>query len=582
MKTPALRSTVLAAAAFLSMQAIGALAQTEDVPVVKKRVLINCNTMGYKFHPSGLTGEWDRDSLPTSGDSSTASADTGRGADNTAGDIYISTQSAGNTTITYTLKDGRGNRLTVKVEVEVACPDPDHPNTIIREPHGGGGGGTGQSLNPELPTMNLPRAPRGSLTHRLTGCPACKGLETELNAAIDQIAAIRPKLIEDEIKLIEVLHSYPEKIADKDELAAAIKAVNAQQAVVDADQAKIEQLQAGVRDLAGKLNECEKSCNPPAALTPPAPPNETPSAGTPPDKPGDSKTPSLKDQSELRSIEPEPGSAPGKGEGVFAPPIAGPGSTIVATVVDPDESGPHAMIVGTVDGNGKHQYLKTITDIAGKVALTVPPGVVALDLFEHFDPQGKPSTPAHTVVGTTSHMAGSTPLPPSTIPSTGPAILEGSPAIEPGKAVVLHTSGTNPMTAKVLVDGKTLDTSAASDSSIVARLPGDLTLGAHKIQVSSGGTTSNTLHAAAVTMKAEPVPLLRVGQVKTLRVHVEGVPPGQTASMHFKVGGAATLRGGAPSTDVPVKNGIAEVAVQAVRSGQLEAEYNLQLTLPDE
>jgi hypothetical protein len=267
---------------------------------------------------------------------------------------------------------------------------------------------------------------------------------------------------------------------------------------------------------------------------------------------------------------------------VFAPPITGPGGMIVATVVDPNESGPHSVIVATVDDNGGHHYLKTVTDDAGRVAFAVPAGVAAFDLFEHFDPQGQPSVPVHTVVGATTHMTGSVPLPSSSIPSGGPAILEGSPAIQPGEAVALHTRGTDPLTAKMTVDGEDLDTLAESDRSVVARLPDKLPLGMHKIQVTSDGKTSNTLHAVAVTVQADPVPLLHVGQVKTLQVHVAGLPAGQKATMHFTVGGAATVRGGGTTTDVPVKNGTAKVEVQATRSGQLEVGYDLDVPMPED
>ena len=330
-------------------------------------------------------------------------------------------------------------------------------------------------------------------------------------------------------------------------------------------------------------------CKTPAALLPPTPQppsdgsgsmGKSPSAPLPP-----AKSPSkLGEGTEFKSIQPAPGDGTGKEEGAYLPPIAGPGSTIFATVVDPNEEGPHDFVVGTVDDTGKHNYFKGVTDVAGHLAFVVPAGVTAVELFRHFDKNGNPDPGAQTNVGPVPHVTDTTPLPPEKIPSGGPAIVEGNPVIQRGGPAngtfALHTRGTDPSTTKVLIDDKPVTTYAASDLSVVARVSDNLTLGTHQLSVASGGIKSNAFPADVVAVRSEPLPPIHVGAVTTLHIHVEGIPSAHIAMMHFDVSGAAQVRGGGGSADVPVKNGMASLQIQGVHAGQLVARYRLRVAIP--
>ena len=49
--------------------------------------------------------------------------------------------------------------------------------------------------------------------------------------------------------------------------------------------------------------------------------------------------------------------------------------------------------------------------------------------------------------------------------------------------------------------------------------------------------------------------------------------------VHFTVSGAAKLAGGAPSADVPVKDGIATVRIQGVHPGQVAVSYQVSTSV---
>src|SRR5215472_9179007 len=53
-------------------------------------------------------------------------------------------------------------------------------------------------------------------------------------------------------------------------------------------------------------------------------------------------------------VAPSGGDGTGTDAGVFLPPLAGPNATVIGTVEDPNEAGPKAFYVATVDGRG-HQ-----------------------------------------------------------------------------------------------------------------------------------------------------------------------------------------------------------------------------------
>jgi hypothetical protein len=518
-----------------------ASAQPGSIPEIDRTLVLHCGETDARFDP-GLP-DFDVVSIERPGNPGVATGSRFRIGSGTAGQIQVdAAKASGETHITYLVRPRGGNTvITVRVTVEVFCP--------------------------VYPT------PPPTPTHTVARCPACAKEEKDLNDAADDLSAAVAKLRADEKALRDAYDAFSQHTPSYN--PGILTDVQSRQDTVNADDADIKRLQASIAALVIALDNCEKKNCTPANPAPNAAPN-----------PGPNNKSQLKNVRDLPSIAPQPGTGAGHGESVFAPPVAGPGSTIVATVIDQDEPGPQEVMVGTVEDNGQHRYFKTVTDTAGRIAMLVPAGVVALELFQHFDPQGNPSAPVRTDVGQPSHLTGTTPLAAPTIPKDGPAILEGNPAIEQGGSgagtLTLHTRGTDPLTAKVLIDGRAVETYGASDSSIVARVPPDLPLGAHDIAVSSGGAVSNRLHAAVVALQPEPVPLMHVGQLKTLRVRVAGIPAGRQAAMRFEVGGAAKLAAGGTSADVPVVNGIATVKVQAVRAGQLVAHCQLHFTMPEE
>jgi uncharacterized protein (TIGR03437 family) len=296
------------------------------------------------------------------------------------------------------------------------------------------------------------------------------------------------------------------------------------------------------------------------------------------------KSSKLGEGTEFKSIQPTPGDGTAKDEGAYLPPIAGPGSTIVSSVVDPNEVSGQGVIVGTVDETGKRKFYQATTDAVGHLPVfIVPAGVTAIELFRQFDKNGNPSGAAHCDVGQVSHVTTTEPLPPGQIPAHGPAITEANSAIDRGGpnhgTITLHTRATDPSTTRVLIDGKPVETFAASDSSVLARVPSEVPLGAHQIAVSSGGVKSNTFQADVISTQADALVPMRTGTTQTVRVHVSGVPPEHKAVMHFEVTGGARLRGGAPSAEVSVKNGMATVEIQGVHAGQLVVKYQLRVAI---
>jgi len=120
----------------------------------------------------------------------------------------------------------------------------------------------------------------------------------------------------------------------------------------------------------------------------------------------------------------------------------------------------------------------------------------------------------------------------------------------------------------------------ASDQSLSARCDDNIALGRHTMSIESGGQQSNKFQADIVTVQADPIPPTAPGALNTVRVHVRGLPPGERATMFFQVGGAATLANGGATTSVPVNNGLAEVQIRGVHTGEVSVRFELQVALP--
>lgn len=95
-----------------------------------------------------------------------------------------------------------------------------------------------------------------------------------------------------------------------------------------------------------------------------------------------------KELSSLIPTVPQAGNGAGT-EQVFAPGISGPGSQIVATVVDPtqsaDQNGPSDQVVVQFDDKkGGHHFFRSFTDPDGHLNFRLPAYAAAFELFKHF------------------------------------------------------------------------------------------------------------------------------------------------------------------------------------------------------
>jgi hypothetical protein len=261
-----------------------------------------------------------------------------------------------------------------------------------------------------------------------------------------------------------------------------------------------------------------------------------------------------------------------RGESSSMPPNADDGSVIFGTV-----TGTPVVNIASVDQTGKRSTAQVATDAAGHFACAVSAGTSVVEAFTGLDPSGAPRHLARTVIGKSSHLPGTEPLPTSQIPSRGPTILEGHTAMERGGTTTLHTGGIlDPRTTRVLMDQKPLETLAASDSSVVARVPSDTALGMHTVGLSSDGAESNQFSTAVVTVVPEPIKPMHTGSGQKVTWHIQGLealPQGASAFLHVEVSGSARLRSGAPSTDARVKGGVATADIQATHAGGLVVTY---------
>jgi hypothetical protein len=257
----------------------------------------------------------------------------------------------------------------------------------------------------------------------------------------------------------------------------------------------------------------------------------------------------------------------------YLPDVAGPGSTIVATFNDPDATGPSGTAtIAFEDASGHRSYVHAATNALHKVVFKVAPGAVAVWLAS-----------AKTIISRDATVNGTDLV--ANIPQHGPAIERAATAYERGGASQgifnLQTRAIDPLHAEVLVDGRSTgtDTLAASDRSIKARFASDEPLGRHVISVRSGHQRTNGVKADLVTLRADPVPPGGTGSVRTLRVHVDGLPRGDRAIMSFHIAGSARLENGEENATVPVQDGIAEVRIRGEHAGEAIVQFGLHAAL---
>jgi hypothetical protein len=274
---------------------------------------------------------------------------------------------------------------------------------------------------------------------------------------------------------------------------------------------------------------------------------------------------------------------PGAGthdETAYLPDVAGASSEIVATFDDPDRSGPSGQVlVGFEDRSGRRSFFKTVADAQHHVAFKVLEGAVAVWLFKSFKSDGNPDDGAVKCA-----IGGNVPETQAVahVPANGPAITRASSAYERGGTgngmISVQTRGSDPARARLLMDGSSahIQTLAASNTSVKARIDDDAALGRHQFSLESGGKTGNWFPADVVTLRADPVAGGEPGTVSTLTVHCDGLPPGDSGTMYFLISGAAQLENGSETTSVPVKDGIAQVRIRGVRAGAALVKFKLQ------
>ena len=285
-------------------------------------------------------------------------------------------------------------------------------------------------------------------------------------------------------------------------------------------------------------------------------------------------------------VSPSPGIGTGVDGGVYLAPAAGPQSVMLGTVEDQNTgaAGPTDYIVGVVQPNGKKTFWHGVTDANGHFNFRLPAiAISAVTLFRFFDKAGVPDKGAECTVGTS-------PVPdvdqiPGVPTGQTPAVLGGSSSFQRGGAerglFNLETRGNDPLNTSVVIDGRATgaDVVGASNRSISARLEDDLALGRHTFAIQSDGKRSNAFEADVLEITPDPLPPQHVGSVNTVRVHVIGLPLSDSATMTFDVGGAATLLDGGSQVTVPVKNGLAEIQIRGVRSGESLVRFKLEVAL---
>lgn len=300
---------------------------------------------------------------------------------------------------------------------------------------------------------------------------------------------------------------------------------------------------------------------------------------------GSAGDPALNRDARFAQTTPRSGNGGGSDSGVYLPPIAGAQSEIVGTVVADSGAGPSDFVVATVTDRGARAYYSGRTDEQGHFHLRLPAldGIASLLLFKHFDEHGQPDMGAEMrVTSAAAHLENTRAL--SNLPTGGPAIVEASTAYELGGngqgLVPLHVRGVDPLDARVLLDGggANVDTLAASDESVLARLGPATALGRHAISVESDGARSNAQIADVVTQRFSQVGALRTGEVVPVSVSINGLG-NDPATVTFTVRGAAALADGRASDTIPVEHASATTEIRGEHAGQLFVDTVLDVTI---
>ena len=292
-------------------------------------------------------------------------------------------------------------------------------------------------------------------------------------------------------------------------------------------------------------------------------------------------------------VQPDASTAVNATEQVIAPPVASPGKQMMVTYHDLYDN-PIAQTLGTTK-----EYGFTIASLNDKITLKVdwyaaesprplyidvPANATSVSVFKGFDSAGKPdSLASFTTVSADAPVPGMLNLPSAPLPAGQPAIVASSGAYDVrAGTITVQTQNTSVADTLLLETGQPLTTLAASDRSMVAALPRNISLGRHALSLAEllapQSVYPQTVPFDAISLIVDPMPPVEeVGDTATPTVHVLGMPAGDAAVMEFLVGGSAELAGGGTFTSVPVVGNVASCTIVGVRSGEALVKFHLRL-----
>ena len=292
-------------------------------------------------------------------------------------------------------------------------------------------------------------------------------------------------------------------------------------------------------------------------------------------------------------VQPDASTAVNATEQVIAPPVASPGKQMMVTYHDLYDN-PIAQTLGTTK-----EYGFTIASLNDKITLKVdwyaaesprplyidvPANATSVSIFKGFDSAGKPdSLASFTTVSADAPVPGMLNLPSAPLPAGQPAIVASSGAYDVrAGTITVQTQNTSVADTLLLETGQPLTTLAASDRSMVAALPRNISLGRHALSLAEllapQSVYPQTVPFDAISLIVDPMPPVEeVGDTATPTVHVLGMPAGDAAVMEFLVGGSAELAGGGTFTSVPVVGNVASCTIVGVRSGEALVKFHLRL-----
>jgi hypothetical protein len=301
-----------------------------------------------------------------------------------------------------------------------------------------------------------------------------------------------------------------------------------------------------------------------------------------------------------KPVQPDTSTAVNATEQVIAPPVASPGKQMMVAYRDPPD-GPagtsvaaHLMSMAQnlfgeyVKPGELRMYEQAAAEDQGYgwtySFVDVPANATSVSVFKGFDGNGNPDAHASvTKVSSDAPVPGMLSLPGTQPPAGQPAIVASSGAYDVrAGTITVQTQNTSVADTLLLETGQPLTTLAASDRSMVAALPTNISLGRHQLSLEQllapQSVYPETVPFDAISLTVDPMPPVEeVGDTATPTVHVMGMPAGDAAVMEFLIGGSAELAGGGTFTSVPVVGNVASCTIVGVRSGEALVRFHLRL-----